>query len=151
MLWDIGAGCGSIAIEWLRANEHLTATAIERDASRAAIFARNAAALGVPSLQIIHGAAPAALAGLLTPDAIFVGGGLSDPALLPALWQALRSGGRLVANVISTEGERTLLDWQARHGGNLARLAISRAEKLGSHHAWRPLIPVTQLTAVKPG
>jgi precorrin-6Y C5,15-methyltransferase (decarboxylating) len=107
--------------------------------------------LGVPSLQIIHGAAPVALAGLPTPDAIFVGGGLSDPALLPAMWQALRSGGRLVANVISTEGERTLLDWQARHGGNLTRLAISRAQKLGAHHAWRPLIPVTQLTAVKPG
>lgn len=150
-LWDVGAGCGSIAIEWLRSSEHLTAAAVERDAGRAAAIARNAAVLGVPSLQIIHGAAPVALAGLPTPDAIFVGGGLSDPALLPAMWQALRSGGRLVANVISTEGERTLLDWQARHGGNLTRLAISRAQKLGAHHAWRPLIPVTQLTAVKPG
>jgi precorrin-6B C5,15-methyltransferase / cobalt-precorrin-6B C5,C15-methyltransferase len=149
-LWDVGAGCASIAIEWLRADEHLSAIAVERDAVRAAAIARNATVLGVPSLQIIHGTAPAALAGIPTPDAIFIGGGLSDPALLPAMWQALRSGGRLVANVISTEGERTLLDWQARHGGNLTRLAISRAEKLAAHHAWRPLIPVTQLTAVKP-
>jgi precorrin-6Y C5,15-methyltransferase (decarboxylating) len=150
-LWDVGAGCGSIAIEWLRADAQLSAIAVERNPARAAIIARNAAALGVPGLRIVHGAAPAALDGLPPPDAIFVGGGLSDPALLPALWQALRPGGRLVANVISTEGERALLDWQARHGGSLTRLAIARAEKLGAHHAWRPLAAVTQLAAAKPG
>jgi precorrin-6Y C5,15-methyltransferase (decarboxylating) len=151
LLWDVGAGCGSIAIEWLRADDHLSAIAIERDASRTAIIARNAAALGVPRLDIVHGEAPAALAGLAPPDAIFIGGGLADPALLPSLWHALRPGGRLVANVISTDGERALLDWQARYGGQLIRLAASRAEPLGAHLAWRPLAPVTQFAAVKPG
>jgi precorrin-6Y C5,15-methyltransferase (decarboxylating) len=150
-LWDVGAGCGSIAIEWLRSGEQMSAAAIERDPGRAAVIARNAAALGVPGLQIVSGAAPQALAGLTPPDAIFVGGGIGGPNLLPALWQALRPGGRLVANVVSIEGERVLLDWQARHGGSLTRLAASRAEKRGGHHLWRPLIAVTQLAASKPG
>jgi len=150
-LWDVGAGCGSIAIEWLRADDQLLATAIERDAARAAIIARNAAALGVPRLDIVHGAAPEALTRLAPPDAIFAGGGLADPALLPLLWQKLRPGGRVVANVISTNGERALLDWQAQHGGSLVRLAVSRAEPLGAHLGWRALAPVTQLAVVKPG
>jgi precorrin-6Y C5,15-methyltransferase (decarboxylating) len=150
-LWDVGAGCGSIAIEWLRSGEQMSAAAIERDPGRAAVIARNAAALGVPGLQIVSGAAPQALASLTPPDAIFVGGGIGGPNLLPALWQALRPGGRLVANVVSIEGERVLLDWQARHGGSLTRLAASRAEKRGGHHLWRPLIAVTQLAASKPG
>ncbi|MFZ2008168.1 MAG: cobalamin biosynthesis bifunctional protein CbiET, partial [Stellaceae bacterium] len=94
---------------------------------------------------------PAALSGLAPPAAIFVGGGLADPALLPSLWGALKPGGRLVANAISTEGERALYDWQAQHGGALTRLAVSRAEKLGSHLGWRALAPVTQLASVKPG
>jgi precorrin-6Y C5,15-methyltransferase (decarboxylating) len=150
-LWDVGAGCGSIAIEWLRAGEHLSAVAIERNPTRVAMITRNAAALGVPGLAIVNGVAPEALAGLAPPDAIFVGGGIAERELLPALWQALRPGGRLVANVISLEGERALLEGQARHGGNLTRLAASRAETLGGHHAWRPLITVTQWSAVKPG
>jgi precorrin-6B C5,15-methyltransferase / cobalt-precorrin-6B C5,C15-methyltransferase len=150
-LWDVGAGCGSVAIEWLRAGENLSAVAIERDLARVAMIARNAAALGVPELRIVNGAAPQALAGLTIPDAIFVGGGIAEPDLLPALWQALRPGGRLVANVISVEGERAVLEGQARHGGSLTRLTASRAESLGSRHAWRPLIAVTQWLAVKPG
>ena len=150
-LWDIGAGCGSVAIEWLRAAEHLSAVAIERDAARVAMIARNAAALGVANLHIVNGTAPEALIGLAAPDAIFVGGGIAAPDLLPALWQALRPGGRLVANVISVEGERAVLDAQARHGGNLTRLSTSRAEPLGGRYAWRPLISVTQWTTVKPG
>ena len=149
-LWDIGAGCGSIAIEWLRANPGGAAIAIERDPGRAAIIARNAAALGVPDLGIVAAAAPAAIADLPQPDAIFIGGGITDAGLLPAAWQRLRPGGRLVANVISSEGERALLDWQASQGGELARIAVSRCEKLGEHHAWRPLMPVTQFAATKP-
>ena len=149
-LWDVGAGCGSVAIEWLRADENLSAVAIERDPARVAMIARNAAALGVPGLRIVNGVAPQALSGLPAPNAIFVGGGISEPDLLPALWEALRAGGRLVANVISVEGERALLDAQARHGGSLTRLAVSRAEPLGSRNAWRPLIAVTQWAAVKP-
>ena len=154
VLWDIGAGCGSIAIEWLRCGLG-RAVAVERDRARAAAIARNAAALGVPGLEIVVGAAPAVLAqipaALAPPDAVFIGGGIADPALLPALWQALRPGGRLVANAVSLDGERALLDGQARYGGSLTRIAVSRAEPLGVHLAWRPLLPVTQLLAAKPG
>jgi precorrin-6B C5,15-methyltransferase / cobalt-precorrin-6B C5,C15-methyltransferase len=150
MLWDVGAGCGSIAIEWLRWARGGAAVAIEHNENRAAMIARNAAALGVPGLRIVTGAAPAALAGLPAPDAVFVGGGIADPALLPALWAVLRPGGRLVANVVSTEGERALLDRQALHGGELSRISVSRAEPLGAHHGWRPLMTVTQLAATKP-
>ncbi len=148
-LWDIGAGCGSIAIEWLRAGEGCNAVAVERDPARAAIIARNAAALGVPALRVIAASAPEALHGLASPDAIFVGGGIGIPELLPALWAALRPGGRLVANVVTVEGETRLFEWQSRHGGALSRIAISRAEPAGAHLMWRPLAPVTQLTLVK--
>jgi precorrin-6Y C5,15-methyltransferase (decarboxylating) len=150
-LWDVGAGCGSIAIEWLRACPQAAAVAVERDPGRAAIIARNAAALGVPGLRVVAAAAPQALAGLPEPEAVFVGGGIVDPELLAAVWTALRPGGRLVANVVSSEGERAVLDWQGRHGGELCRIAVSRCEPLGSRHGWRPLLPVTQLAATKPG
>jgi len=153
-LWDIGAGCGSIAIEWLRAAGSARAIAIEPQPVRAALIARNAAALGVPGLGIVVDAAPAAIAtipdDLAPPDAIFVGGGIGDAALLPALWAALRPGGRLVANVVSIAGESAILAWQAKHGGELSRIAVSRAEPLGGQQAWRPLLSVTQLAATKP-
>jgi precorrin-6Y C5,15-methyltransferase (decarboxylating) len=149
-LWDIGAGCGSVAIEWLRASEGGAAVAIERQPDRAAMIARNAAALGVPCLRIVAGPAPQALAGLDPPDAIFVGGGIGEPELLPALWNALRPRGRLVANVVSLAGERVLLDWQARRGGTLTRIAVSHAAPLGMQQAWRPLLQVTQFAAAKP-
>jgi precorrin-6Y C5,15-methyltransferase (decarboxylating) len=154
-LWDIGAGSGSIAIEWLRAIPDGAAIAIEENPGRAATIARNAAVLGVPGLQIIADAAPQALGKippeLAPPDAVFVGGGIAEAGLLEALWAALRPGGRLVANVVSLEGEQAILAWQARYGGELARIALSRSEPLGGHHAWRPLMPVTQLAATKPG
>jgi precorrin-6B C5,15-methyltransferase / cobalt-precorrin-6B C5,C15-methyltransferase len=149
-LWDVGAGSGSVAIEWLRAVPGTAAAAIERDPARAAAIARNAAALGVPGLEVIHGEAPAALPEA-PPDAIFVGGGVAAEGMLPALWRALRPGGRLVANAVSLAGERALIDWRARHGGALTRLAVSRAGPLGSGEAWRPLLAVTQLAATKPG
>ena len=118
------------------------AIAIERDPARAAMIARNAAALGVPGLRIVVGDAPAALAGLPPPDAVFIGGGIADRESAAGAMAALRPGGRLVANVVSLEGERALLDWQARHGGELTRIAVSRAEPLGAHRAWRPLLAV---------
>ena len=149
-LWDVGAGCGSIAIEWLRAIEGGDAVAIERNPDRAAMIARNAAALGVPGLNIVTGTAPQVLAGLDAPDAVFIGGGISDPELLPTAWDALRPGGRLVANIVSLAGERVLLDWQARYGGVLTRIAVSHVAPLGMQEAWRPLLPVTQLAATKP-
>jgi precorrin-6B C5,15-methyltransferase / cobalt-precorrin-6B C5,C15-methyltransferase len=150
-LWDIGAGCGSIAIEWLRGGEGRSAIAIERDPARAAMIARNAAALGVSELRIVCGAAPEALNDLSPPHAIFIGGGIGVAGLLAQAWASLPPGGRLVANVVTAEGEARLLDWHARHGGALTRIAVSRAEPVGPHHLWRPLATVTQLTAVKPG
>jgi precorrin-6Y C5,15-methyltransferase (decarboxylating) len=149
-LWDIGAGCGSIAIEWLRAGEGCAAIAVERDPGRAAVIARNAAALGVPGLHIVLGTAPDAVADLPTPDAIFIGGGIRAPELLSSVWAALRPGGRLVANVVTVEGEARLFDWHQRNGGRLTRIAVSRAEPAGRHHLWRPLPGVTQLSAIKP-
>jgi precorrin-6Y C5,15-methyltransferase (decarboxylating) len=149
-LWDVGAGSGSVAIEWLRAVPGTAAMAIERDPNRAAAIARNAAALGVPGLRVVHGEAPAALpAGV--PDAVFVGGGVAAEGLLPAVWEALRPGGRLVANAVSLAGERALFDWHEGHGGALTRLAVSRAEPLGAGETWRPLLAVTQFAATKPG
>ncbi len=148
-LWDIGAGCGSIAIEWLRQGESCSAIAIERDPARAAMIARNAAVLGVPKLRIVLGAAPDALKDLSPPHAIFIGGGIGTAGLLAPTWASLPPGGRLVANVVTTEGEALLLDWHARYGGALTRIAVSRAEPVGPHHLWRPLATVTQLAAVK--
>jgi precorrin-6B C5,15-methyltransferase / cobalt-precorrin-6B C5,C15-methyltransferase len=144
LLWDVGAGCGSIAIEWMRAADRATAIAIERDEARRDFIQRNAAALGVPSLRIVAGEAPAALAGLPAPDAVFIGGGLSTPQLVDTALAALKPGGRLVANAVTLEGEAALVALQARHGGELTRLAVSRAEPVGPFQGWRALMPVTQ-------
>jgi precorrin-6Y C5,15-methyltransferase (decarboxylating) len=149
LLWDIGAGGGSIAIEWLRASRALRAVAIERDAARSAMMARNAASLGVPELRIVQGTAPDALRDLPPPDAVFLGGGVGDPALFDAAWQALKPGGRLVANAITLEAEAQLLARHAALRGELTRLSVSRAEPVGRYHGWRPLMTVTQLVLAK--
>ena len=94
---------------------------------------------------------PQALEDLPRPDAIFIGGGIGEPGVLPRAWEALLPGGRLVANVVTTEGEARLLDWHAQHGGTLSRVSVSRAEQVGPHHIWRPLATVTQLSATKLG
>ena len=119
LLWDVGAGSGSVAIEWMRAGGD--AIAIEGDALRVRTIADNAAALGVPNLRIVTGAAPAALEGLDPPDAVFVGGGLTSEGLLEACWRALKPAGRLVANAVTLEGEQVLAEWRARVGGELTR------------------------------
>jgi precorrin-6Y C5,15-methyltransferase (decarboxylating) len=150
LLWDVGAGCGSIAVEWLRADRRNRAVAIERSADRCRMIAANAEALGVPGLRVVEGEAPAALAGLDPPHAVFVGGGILTPGLVDACWRALPSGGRVVANVVTVEGEAALVEARARLGGALARIAVARAEPLGAHLGWRPMMPVTQLSAVKP-
>jgi precorrin-6Y C5,15-methyltransferase (decarboxylating) len=149
-LWDVGAGSGAVAIEWLRASPRGRAVAIERVAARCALIGENAAALGTPELQIVEGAAPEALAGLPAPVAVFVGGGSRTPGLLELCWQALAPGGRLVANAVTLEGERALIDWQARHGGELVRIEVARFAAVGSLHAWRPGMAVTQLAACRP-
>ncbi|MGI9484823.1 MAG: precorrin-6y C5,15-methyltransferase (decarboxylating) subunit CbiE [Geminicoccaceae bacterium] len=148
-LWDVGAGSGAIAIEWLRSVKGGRAIAIERDKARALRAAGNAEWLGTPELQVIEAEAPACFDALETPDAIFIGGGITSQAMLSSAWGRLAPGGRLVANVVTLEGERKLLDWQAEHGGDLVRLAISRAEKVGPYQGWRPAMPVTQYAGVK--
>ena len=149
LLWDIGAGCGSIGIEWMRTHPECRAIAIEPDARRIELIASNAAALGTPGLEVVKGRAVPALEGLSAPDAIFVGGGITEPGLLDHCWAALEPGGRLVANVVSIEGESVLDDWQRSHGGSLTRIAITRCEPLGRFRGWRPLMPVTQLAATR--
>lgn len=149
LLWDVGGGAGSIAIEWMRAEPAARALAVERDPDRAERITRNAARLGVPDLEVVVGAAPAALSGLPTPDAVFIGGGVSTDGVLPACWAALPSGGRLVANSVTLQGERVLLEYHERHGGDLIRIEIQRAAPVGALTAWRPALPVTQLTVEK--
>jgi len=150
MLWDIGAGSGSISISWMLAHPSLRAVAIERAAERAGRIRRNASLLGVPGLDVIEGAAPAALAGLGTPDAIFIGGGGSDPAVTEAAIDTLRPGGRLVANAVTLEMEAMFLKLHERLGGDLVRIALSRAAPVGGMTGWRPAMPVTQWTWTKP-
>jgi precorrin-6Y C5,15-methyltransferase (decarboxylating) len=149
LLWDVGAGSGSIAIEWLRASRRMRAIAIERVAARAAACRRNAATLGVPELVVIEGEAPDALAGLRAPDAVFIGGGLSRADLVEACWRALKPGGRLVANAVTVEGEAALFSIRGRLGGALNRIAIQHAEPVGGYLGWRPGMPVTQLVLRK--
>ena len=149
LLWDVGAGAGSVAIEWLLAERTCSAIAVERDAARCARIARNASALGVPRLKVQQGAAPEALELLPVPDAVFIGGGLALGGLIETCWARLAPGGTLVANAVTLAGEAVLADWAARHDGTLTRLAVSRARPVGSHLAWRPLMPVTQLALIK--
>jgi precorrin-6Y C5,15-methyltransferase (decarboxylating) len=149
-LWDVGAGSGAVAIEWLRTAGRAQAIAVERDAARCATIARNAERLGTPELTTLHGRAPECLADLPPPDAVFIGGGIGEAGVIETCWQALRRGGRLVANVVTVEGGQRLLDWQARHGGELCRIDVARLDTLGRYHVWRSAIAVTQLAACKP-
>jgi len=150
LLWDVGAGAGSIGIEWMLADRSLRAVAIEADAGRAARIARNAARLGVPDLDVRHGHAPGALAGLDRPHAVFLGCGAGDAGLLDAAIDALRPGGRLVVNAVTLASESALLARHGALGGELARIALARAEPLGGETAWRPALPVTQWAWTKP-
>jgi len=144
LLWDIGAGAGSVAIEWMLADPSLRAIAIEESAERAERIGRNAAALGVPGLEVVQGAAPEALRGLKAPDAVFVGGGAADPGVLDAAVAAVKSGGRLVVNAVTLETEALLIARHAADGGELIRIALARPDAVGSKTAWRPALPVTQ-------
>jgi len=149
-LWDIGAGSGSVGIEWMLADPSLKTIAIEADAERAARIAGNAAAFGVPDLRVVMGRAPAALQGLDPPHAIFIGGGGSDPGVMESAIAALRPDGRLVANAVTLEMEALLLALHAEKGGRLTRIALSHADSLGSMTGWRPARPITQWTWIKP-
>jgi precorrin-6Y C5,15-methyltransferase (decarboxylating) len=161
VLWDIGAGAGSVAIEWLRAlpcrrrsgdEREAIAIAVERDANRCTVIARNALALGVPQLRIVRGCAPAVLGELSPPpDTVFIGGGATEPGLLEACWSALRPGGRMVANAVTLEAVARLIEFRLARGGGVTRMAVARAEPVGTLTTFRPLLEITQLAAVKAG
>jgi precorrin-6B C5,15-methyltransferase / cobalt-precorrin-6B C5,C15-methyltransferase len=150
LLWDIGLGAGSVAIEWLLQHPSLRAIGIEANADRAGRAARNAAALGVPELEIVQGDAPQALAGLVRPDAVFIGGGMMDDGVFDAAWSVLKPGGRLVANAVSLETEARLAGYFRQFGGDLIRLQVARADRVGAMSGWRPAMPVTQWRVRKP-
>ncbi|MFF6785186.1 precorrin-6y C5,15-methyltransferase (decarboxylating) subunit CbiE [Streptomyces sp. NPDC012510] len=149
LLWDVGGGSGSIAIEWMRTHPSCRAVTVERDPVRAERITRNAERLGVPGLRVVTGDAPAVLDGLPRPDAVFVGGGLTAPGLLDACWEALPDDGRLVANTVTLESEALLADAHRRHGGTLVRLAVAHAVPVGGFTGWRQAMPVTQWAAWK--
>ncbi|WP_299441768.1 precorrin-6y C5,15-methyltransferase (decarboxylating) subunit CbiE [uncultured Rhodospira sp.] len=150
LLWDVGAGCGSIGVEWMRADATCRAIAIEVRADRRDHIARNREALGVPGLVIIAGEAPAALDGLEPPDAVFLGGGVTVHGLVEACWVALKPGGRLVANAVTLEGEAALVAARARLGGSLTRLSVAQDRPLGGFRGWHPAVPVTVFSVTKP-
>jgi precorrin-6Y C5,15-methyltransferase (decarboxylating) len=149
LLWDVGAGAGSIGIEWMRAHPSCRSIAVEVDPGRAARIGRNAAALGVPALEVVTGRAPEALTSLAKPDAVFVGGGATASGLVGYCMSALRPGGRLVMHGVTLETDTLLARLYDMHGGELTRIAVERAEPLGSFTGWTPARSVTQWAYVK--
>jgi precorrin-6Y C5,15-methyltransferase (decarboxylating) len=150
LLWDIGAGSGSVSIEWMLADPANRAIAIERNAVRAARIQRNALALGVPDLQVVEGAAPDILHGLPKPDAIFIGGGATHDGVLDAAWSALAPRGRLVVNAVTIETQAELTRRFTALGGELLSFNFARADRIGGFHGWRAAMPVVQWTVIKP-
>lgn len=150
LLWDVGAGSGSIGIEWMRAHPACRAIAIEANEARQRFIAHNRDALGVPALQLVAGRAPDALAGLAAPDAVFVGGGVTAPGVLETCWDRLAPGGRLVANAVTVQSEAALVMWREQHGGTLTRIGVGEAQPLGRFDTWRQALPVTLYEATKP-
>ena len=150
LLWDVGAGCGSIGIEWMRAHPACRAIAIEANEGRQDHIRHNRDVLGVPGLQLVAGHAPEALAGLPAPDAIFIGGGVTVPGVLDDCWAALKPGGRLLANAVTIQSEAALVSFREQHGGELLRLTVAQAQPLGGFDTWRAALPITLLTVRKP-
>ncbi|GAP93813.1 bifunctional cobalt-precorrin-7 (C(5))-methyltransferase/cobalt-precorrin-6B (C(15))-methyltransferase [Leptolyngbya sp. NIES-2104] len=149
LLWDVGAGCGSIAIEWMRSDRRCHAVAIESNVDRLKLIAQNANMLGVPNLRIVAGKAPIALQDLPQPDTIFIGGGLTVPDVVDTCWRSLCAGGRLVANAVTVETEAQLFHWHSQLGGELTRIAVQRAEPVGKFLGWKAMAPITQWCVIK--
>lgn len=150
LLWDVGAGAGSVGIEWMRAHPTCRAVAVEADGTRAERVSRNAARLGVPGLEVVAGRAPEALVDLPDPYAVFVGGGATAPGLLDLCRERLRPGGRLVAHGVTLESEQLLAAAYAAHGGELTRTSVEHAAPLGSFTGWTPARAVTQWAWTRP-
>ena len=151
VLWDIGAGCGSVSVEWMRAARSALSVAIEHKPERVAMIRQNMVQLGAEKMVVMEGRAPEVLADLPRPDAVFIGGGLTTEGLFDAAWSALRPGGRLVANVVTLESEGRLFELHQKHGGELVRLSVQKAESVGPYRGWRAAMPVTQWSITKPG
>jgi precorrin-6Y C5,15-methyltransferase (decarboxylating) len=149
LLWDVGAGCGSVGIEWMRCHHTNQAIAIENHKERLGFIAKNKLELGVPGLTIVPEKAPIALQNLPEPNAIFIGGGLSAEGLFETCWTSLKPGGRLVVNAVTVEGESILFNQHSLYGGSLTRIDISRAEKIGKFTSWKPFRQVTQYRLIK--
>ncbi len=149
-LWDVGAGTGTVGIEWMRVHPSCSCIAFEQHRDRAARIRRNAERLGVPGLKVVEGVAPETFANRMSPNSIFLGGGVANEILFNACWTALLSGGRLVANAVTIESEACLVSRHAKYGGNLMRMMVSRADPVGNSYAWRPMMPMTQWTVSKP-
>lgn len=149
-LWDVGAGSGSVGIEWVRVHPSCSCIAFETRADRAARIRMNAAQLGVPGLTVIEGTAPAAFVGVRVPDVIFMGGSVDDDHLFDACWAALPAGGRLVANGVTIQSESSLAVRHILYGGDLVRMMIARTDRIGGSLTWRPMMPITQWTVTKP-
>lgn len=149
LLWDVGAGAASIAIEWMRAHPTCRSIAIEAREDRAKRGADNAAMLGVPAMKVVNGHAPEVLEGLPTPHAIFIGGGATEPGVLDACWFALGPGGRLVVHGVTLETESVLARWYAEKGGELTRLHVEHAAPIGHFTGWKPARAITQWSATK--
>ena len=147
LLWDVGAGSGSVAIEWCRSGPGCRAIAFERDEQRRKRIVDNAVAFGVTVEA--HFDAPEAFDFAPPPSAIFIGGGLTQPGLLDACYERLLAGGRLVANAVTAESEAVLVQWYSRLGGELRRYQHYQGEALGKFTGWRPAMPVTQWAVTK--
>jgi precorrin-6Y C5,15-methyltransferase (decarboxylating) len=150
LLWDVGSGSGSVAIEWMLADPANGAVAIELRHDRAHRIARNALTFGAPSLSIVTGEAPHVFADLARPDAIFIGGGASAPGIMDRAYDALPAGGRLVVNAVTLETQAACVDWRARWGGELTQIAIAHAEPVGRYSTWRAAMPIVQWRLIKP-
>jgi precorrin-6B C5,15-methyltransferase / cobalt-precorrin-6B C5,C15-methyltransferase len=150
LLWDVGSGSGSVAIEWMLADPANSAVAIELRHDRAERIARNALSFGVPGLSVVTGEAPRVFAELAPPDAVFIGGGASAPGMVERALGALASGGRLVVNAVTLETQAACVDWRARWGGELTQIAIAHAEPVGRYSGWRAAMPIVQWRFVKP-
>jgi precorrin-6Y C5,15-methyltransferase (decarboxylating) len=150
LLWDVGSGSGSVAIEWMLADAQNNAVAIEARRDRAERIARNALSFGVPALSVVVGEAPRVFADLSTPDAIFIGGGASTPGMIERAFGALAPRGRLVVNAVTLETQAACIDWRARWSGELTQIAVAHAEPVGRYSGWRAAMPIVQWRLVKP-
>lgn len=148
LLWDVGAGAGSVAIEWLRAAPQTQAVALERNHIRADSIRRNATALGVSDLTVICGD-HRRLGELPDPDVVFIGGGLTSPRVLEQVWARLPVGGRVVVNAVTVEAMDVVRTWRQRVGGDLVTIAVSHADAVGRFEVMRPTLPVTVWHATK--